>query len=319
MLSETEFEHSLGVEWDEIVRGPPTGHMLYTRAFVRYHGERFEDASLALRDDRGRLVGALPAARDGDDLVASHPGATFGGIGPDGSPAGPAMVEAMTVVTEHYAARGFRRLRYAPVPHIYHRQPSEDDVYALFRLGAPRVRCNLACAIDLATGVARSGRRRRGLAKARREGVEVIEGEELVEELWPLVERNLAERHGVRPVHSVEQMRLLVDRFPGEIAAALARRGDEAVAGVVLFDSPRVRHAQYIASIPLGREVAALDAVFEHCIARAAERGARFFDFGSSTDKGGSVMNDGLHRFKAEFGGGGVAYEHYELDLTTSP
>src|SRR3954466_2118849 len=319
MLSATGFEHSLAVEWDELVRSSPIGHMLHTRAFLSYHGDRFEDASLALRDDRGRLVGVLPAARDGEDLVASHPGATFGGIVHAGVLTGPAMVDAMALVAEHYARRGFRHMRYAPVPHIYHRQPSEDDVYALFRLGARRVRCNLACAVDLATDVARSGRRRRGLAKAHREGVEVIEGEELVEDLWPVVERNLAERHGVRPVHSVEEMRLLVDRFPGEIAVALARRDGEAVAGVVLFDTPRVSHAQYIASIPLGREVAALDAVFEHCIARAAERGARFFDFGSSTDKGGSVMNDGLHRFKAEFGGGGVAYEHYELDLTTSP
>jgi hypothetical protein len=295
------------------------GHMLHTRAFLSYHGDRFEDASLALRDERGRLVGVLPAARDGADLVASHPGATFGGIVHDGSLGGPAMVDAMALVAEHYATLGFRRMRYAPVPYIYHRQPGEDDVYALFRLGAQRVRCNLACAVDLSADVKRSTRRRRGLSKAHREAVEVTEGNELVEDLWPVVESNLAERHGARPVHEVEEMRLLVDRFPGQIAVVLARRGAEAIAGVVLFDTPRVSHAQYIASSPLGREVAALDAVFDHCLTRAAEREMRFFDFGSSTHEGGHTLNASLYRFKGEFGGGGVAYEHYELDLTAAP
>jgi hypothetical protein len=261
-------------------------------------------------------VGVLPAAREGDDLVGSHPGTTFGGIVHDGALTGATMVDAMELVVEEYAARGFRRMRYAPIPHIYHRQPSEDDVYALFRLGARRARCNLACAVDLAVEARRAARRRRGLSKARREGVEVIEGAELVEELWPVVERNLAERHGARPVHEASEMRLLVDRFPGEIAIVLARRGAEAVAGVVLFDTPRVSHAQYIASSPVGRDVAALDAVFDFCLARAAERGVRFFDFGSSTHEGGRTLNESLYRFKAEFGGGGVAYDHYELDLT---
>ena len=319
MLSAEEFEHSLAAEWDELVGRAPMGHMLHTRAFLSYHGDRFEDASLALRDDRGRLVGVLPAARDGADLVASHPGATFGGIVHDGSLGGAAMVDAMALVADRYATHGFRRMRYAPVPLMYHSQPSQDDVYALFRLGARRVRCNLSCAVDLAAGATRSSRRRRGLSKARREAVEVIEGNELVEELWPVVERNLAERHGARPVHGVEEMRLLVDRFPGHIAVVLARRGDEAVAGVVLFDTPRVSHAQYIASSPVGREVAALDAVFDHCLMRAAERGMRFFDFGSSTHEGGHTLNASLYRFKSEFGGGGVAYEHYELDLSAGP
>ena len=100
---------------------------LHTRAFLAYHGDRFEDASLTLADDGGRLVGVMPAAVDPRDRgrVTSHPGATFGGIVHDGSLAGHAMLEALTVVAEHYRDRGFEHLRYAAVPFIYHRQPCE--------------------------------------------------------------------------------------------------------------------------------------------------------------------------------------------------
>jgi hypothetical protein len=311
------YEAPAAAEWDELVAAAPMGTLLHTRIFLGYHGDRFEDASVVIGDGEGRLLGVLPAAVDPDDpaRVASHPGATFGGIVHDGSLVGTAMIESLSSVCDHYRARGFERLGYAPVPSIYHRRPSADDLYALFRRDAVRMRCDLACAVDLEAGAQLSSRRRRGLSKARREGVEVSEGSELIGELWPVVEANLAERYSARPLHSEAEMRMLANRFPEAIVAVLARHGSEAVAGVVLFESPQVSHAQYIGSTAPGNAVGALDAVFEHCLSRAAARGARFFDFGTSNREGGRVLNNGLYRFKAQFGGGGVAYEHYELDL----
>jgi hypothetical protein len=265
-------------------------------------------------------VGVLPAAVDPDDpgRVTSHPGATFGGMVHDGSLGGPAMLRALDAIATHYRHSGFRRLVYAPVPSIYHRRPGGDDLYAMFRAGAERTRCDLSCAVDLEAGAHLSSRRRRGLAKARRAGVELVEGRELVDELWPIVEENLAERHGARPVHSAAELGSLLALFPDHICVAVARLDGEPVAGVVLFDSPRVSHAQYIASTAEGRKVGALDALLDHCIARARSRGARFFDLGTSNRDAGRVLNEGLYEFKAEFGGGGVAYERYELDLSAA-
>jgi hypothetical protein len=228
------------------------------------------------------------------------------------------MIQALTAVARDLRGRGFERLGYAPVPWIYHRRPSADDLYALFRLGAERESCDLACAIDLAEPQSLSSRRKRGLAKARRAGLEVARGTDLIDELWPVVEENLAKRHGARPVHSAAEMRHLAELFPDEIVVAVARREGEPLAGVVLFLSPRVVHAQYIASTEAGNDAAALDLVFDDCIARARGRGARFFDFGTSNREQGRVLNDGLYEFKRQFGGGGVAYERYELDLTTA-
>lgn len=304
--------------WDELVADAPMGMLLHSRAFLGYHGERFEDASVVVHDGRRRLAGVLPAAIDPKDgkRVTSHPGATFGGLVHDGSLAGGATIDALEAVAGHYRERGFTSLRYAPVPFIYHRQPSADDLYALFRLGAERTRCDLSCALDLAAEARLSSRRRRGLSKARREGVEVSEHPDLAAELWPIVEANLAGRHGARPVHALDEMRMLLGLFPEQIAVVVARLRGEPVAGVVLFDSERVSHVQYIASLPAGNDAGALDAVFDRCLARARERGARFFDFGTSNRESGWVLNEGVYAFKAQFGGGGVAYERYDLDLS---
>ena len=114
------------------------------------------------------------------------------------------------------------------------------------------------------------------------------------------------------------ELRELMERLQDEIHLVVARHDGEPVAGVVLFDGPRVSHAQYIASVAAGNRIGALDAVFDHCLTPCADLGARFFDFGTSNREHGLVLNDGLYRFKAQFGGSGVAYEHYELDLSTA-
>src|SRR2546422_83150 len=75
---------------------------------------------------------------------------------------------ALGAVCEIYAEQGFTSLRYKAVPHIYHRMPSADDIYALVQLGARLVRCELSCAIDLSNRGQRSERRRRGEQKAKR-------------------------------------------------------------------------------------------------------------------------------------------------------
>jgi hypothetical protein len=318
VLTASEYQEHEEAEWEELVSRSPMATLLHTRAFLGYHGVRLVDASVVLRDESGAICGVMPAAVVPGEprAVGSHPGATFGGVIHAGALSGAMMIASFSAIASHYLERGFERLRYAPVPFIYHRRPSADDLYALFRVGALRARCDLSCAVDLELGPQLSSRRRRGLSKARREGVEVQEGPELLGELWSVIEANLSERHGARPVHTETELRNLIERLPAAIHIIVARLQGEPVAGVVLFDTPRVSHAQYIASIDAGNRVGALDAVFDHCFRRAAARGARFFDFGTSNREEGRVLNEGLYEFKAQFGSGGVAYEQYELEFS---
>ena len=51
-------------------------------------------------------------------------------------------------------------------------------------------------------------------------------------------------------------------------------------------------------------------------VAEARARGACYFDFGISNEDEGRVLNEGLYRFKYEFGAGSAVHEFYELDLT---
>jgi CelD/BcsL family acetyltransferase involved in cellulose biosynthesis len=313
------FTEDAAHEWDRLCEESVNGTLLHTRRFLSYHGERFNDASLLLYA-AGQLCGVLPAAarRDDPQLVASHPGATYGGIVHDGWLAGNRMVEALATACTHFRKLGFRALAYRPVPHIYAMRPAQDDLYALMRLGATRERCDISCTIDLACRGPISERRRRGFKKASR-SASISHDIGLLPALWAVLEDNLARKHDAEPVHSLEEITLLQSRFPSGIRLCCALVDGNVEAGVVMFNSRNVWHAQYIASSERGYACSALDAVFEGIIAEAARSGARYFDFGTSNEAGGTILNDGLYRFKHEFGGGGVAHEFYRLNLETVP
>jgi CelD/BcsL family acetyltransferase involved in cellulose biosynthesis len=313
-LSVVAFEPAQAETWDRFCQTAVNGTFLHTRRFLSYHGERFEDQSVLIYADND-LVGVLPAARGPDRSVVSHPGATFGGLVHQGWLLGARQILAFEAIAAHFKARGFHRLIYKAVPFGHMTVPAQDDSYALSRAGAYRVRCDLSSAIALDTRRPLSERRRRALRKSAA-AVRVVQGREHLDEVWQTVAATLQREHDTKPVHSLEELRLLADRFPSEIAvyASKSQSGDT-VAGVVLFNSKPMWHAQYIAASEQGYKLSALDAVFATVIDAAAAAGARYFDFGTSNENGGRVLNDGLYRFKSEFGGGGMVHEFFELAL----
>ncbi len=302
--------------WDTLCAAAYGATFLHTRRYLSYHGNRFADRSLVV-EDGARWLGVLPLALDPSNpgLVVSHPGLTYGGMLHDGALRGEAMVQALRLATVELRTQGCTRLRYKAVPHIYALAPAQDDLYALFRLEATRVRSDLSSCIDLAHRLPASERRRRALRKAHEAGLTIEQGREQLARFWPVLEENLVRAHGLKPVHGLAEIETLADRFPRQLRCLVATHEARVVAGLVLYVSPRVVHAQYIAAGEQGQALHAPDLLFQHAIDEAQALGARYFDFGVSTVEQGRVLNEGLHRFKSEFGAGGVVYEHYEVSL----
>lgn len=302
--------------WDEFCERADQSTFLHTRRFLGYHGSRFIDRSLVFEED-GKWVGLLPAAQDRTESnrVVSHPGISYGGVVHCGRLRGEKMVMGLTRAKEYYRAMGYETFVYKAVPTFYHRKPAQDDLYALFRLGAKRVRCDLSAVIDLACRGQLSERRRRCQKRALKSGVVVQTGIQYLHALWDVVVENLASKHRVAPVHTVTEMELLMGCFPNDIMCVCAVKNQQVLAGVILFATPTANHAQYIASSRAGYEVSALEPVIERCIADTSAAGKRWFDFGISTESSGSYLNEGLYDFKTEFGGGGFVHDFFELPL----
>lgn len=299
--------------WDQLVDTSRNGTLLHHRAYMDYHSDRFADCSL-LAFDGQRLLAALPANRDGDTLW-SHQGLTYGGwLLPLRHGDVTVTARVMEAAVEWLHEQGFKRLIYKPVPHIYHRYPCEDDLYVLHRQGAVVWQRLVSTAVDLSCRLPLDRGNRSSLNKALRGGIDVSADDDW-DGYWRLLEDVLAERHNARPVHTVAEMRLLAGRFPDNISLHTARHDGHLLAGVVIYRWGPVWHCQYIAASAEGRESRAPVLLFDRLMREAAEHGCRYFDFGTSNEDGGNVLNEGLVRQKSRLGGRSIVHDIYQLTI----
>lgn len=297
--------------WDAFVDASSSGHFLFRRDYMDYHRDRFEDASLLISDGDA-LVAVLPASRDGDAVI-SHGGLTFGGL-----LSGPQLTTRRTVavigeVIEHLGAAGVRSLVYKAVPHIYHRIPAEEALYALFVHGAVLVRRDCSSAVPQEGRLGYTKGRRSALRKAEKSQLTVVR-DPAFGEFMQMEDEALKRRHGVVPVHTPEEIALLADRFPENIKLFTARSDGELLGGAIVYETATVAHTQYIAGTETGYAEHALDAVIDHLL-EVEYRQKRWFDFGISTTDEGRVLNEGLARNKESYGARAIAYDTYRLDL----
>jgi len=299
--------------WDEFVRKSKNGTFLFYRDYMDYHSDRFEDHSLMIWDDKDRLITLLPANRVERKLI-SHGGLTYGGFITDETMRTPVMLgvfkSVITFLKEHY----FDEVVYKTIPHIYHRIPAEEDLYALFLSPAKLVRRDVLTVCDSKNRLSFQERRRRSIKKAVKNGLTVKESNDY-EQYWAILEENLNSTYGVDPVHSISEIHLLQSRFPNNIKLFGCFKGEVMLGGVVIYESDKVAHVQYIAANEQGKSSGALDLVFDFLLTDFY-REKTFFDFGISNENDGSYLNRGLIDQKEGFGARAVAHDHYVINLT---
>lgn len=299
--------------WDEFVDSSRNGTFLFRRGYMDYHSDRFCDCSWMVSKGE-RLVALLPANLTADGVLQSHGGLTYGGwILPQSHIDGSDILEIFSEATGVWRDMGIRTLDYKPVPHIYCRRPSDEDLYALFRLGATVTECNLSATADLTGHLRFNKLQKRHLAGCGKLDISVEETDDICG-FMAMLEVCLQERHGTSPVHTAAEMELLKSRFPDRIRFFVTKFDGELHAGVCIYDTGLVAHAQYIATTPLGRELNLLTPLFHKLMAEVySDR--RYFDFGISNENHGRYLNSGLLRQKYSYGATGSSYIRCRLDL----
>lgn len=296
--------------WNAVVLKSRTGNFLHLRAYMDYHSDRFVDQSLIiLQDDYPCAV--FPASLHGD-TISSHGGLTYGGLLATMDLRARSTLEVFEKIASHYAAAGRDKLVYKAVPHVFHRYPSEEDLYALFRIGARLQRRDISSVVEIGKAPKYSKGRKWTINKARKADLVVAASDRLDAFHGLLCEQ--ANERGRKVAHTLAELQLLKSRFPDQIVLYEATADGQLQAGVLIYDFGSTVHTQYMGSSELGRANGALDLVISELVNEVyADR--RYFSFGISTEQEGQFLNDGLVAQKEGFGGRGVAHDFYEMDL----
>ncbi|HXG93043.1 MAG TPA: GNAT family N-acetyltransferase [Blastocatellia bacterium] len=299
--------------WDEFIARSKNGTFLFLRDYMDYHRDRFTDHSLLICDDESRLAALLPANIKGTTFI-SHGGLTYGGFITDAAMKAPKMLRVFEAALLYLKSISIERFIYKTIPHIYHGIPAEEDRYALYLCDAKFIRRGVLAVIDARQRLPFQDRRRRGADKAVKNGLVVRQSGDFAE-FWEILKRNLKERYNTIPVHSLEEITVLHSRFPDNIKLFGCYKGEELIGGVVIYESQRVAHVQYIAASDAGRQLGALDLIFSSLVTEVYNQ-KPFFDFGTSDEDDGYILNKGLIDQKEGFGARVIVHDHYEIRLS---
>lgn len=323
MITVTRYTPQKHQTWNEFVKQSRQGTFLFDRNYMDYHQDRFHDHSLMIYY-KDKLYALLPAnevvSASNNEIpqkeLVSHQGLTYGGLLTCNKMTAELTCETFEAIGNYLKQEGFSKLTYKATPWIYHKIPSEEDLYALIHVGKASLSAReISTTILLQNKLRFSEQRRRGVNKAKKNSLIIRQSsQEDVFAFWNILNNNLQQKYHTRPVHSKEELQLLMSRFPENIIGYSVLKDEEVIAGTIIFITPQVIHTQYIGASEKGKEEGALDLLFDYLI-NQKKWNAPYFDFGKSTEDRGNYLNTNLIHQKEGFGGRGVAYDTYEWSL----
>ncbi len=311
-LEITRYSPDMKREWDEFIERSKNGTFLLKRYYMDYHADRFTDHSLFFTKG-GSIQAVMPACKMGNTLAA-HGGLTYGGYIMGRKTSTEDTLHFFQMLSTMLREKGFDELRIKPVPHIYHTLPAEEDLYALFRLNAHLMVRNVSASIFMPDRLIFRKDRKAGARKALRSGITVEESTDYAG-FWKILQDNLASKYGAAPVHTLEEITALAKAFPRNIKLHTAIAPDgEMMGGTVVFITTQTVHTQYISATPEGKLRGAIDILFDRLINETYSN-YRYFDFGTSNEDGGRVLNESLICQKEGFGARAICYDTYSVKI----
>jgi len=116
---------------ERFLRNAKNYHFFFHRDYLAYHGERFEDFSLLIYDEKEKLIALLPANRV-EEKLWTHQGLTYGGFVVNDNMKMETMLEIFEAVKAYLHEEAISAVVYKTIPYIHHLKPAEEDRYALF-------------------------------------------------------------------------------------------------------------------------------------------------------------------------------------------
>jgi lipid II:glycine glycyltransferase (peptidoglycan interpeptide bridge formation enzyme) len=310
MIEVVDYTSEWKDRWDQFVLESNNGTIFHLQKFLGYHIDRTFEWSHILFLHRGEILAVLPGARMGTTLE-SPIGASYGSfvtryISFDTALA---LVDAFS---QYCREHQFERALLTPPPFIYQSHISQNIDYALAYRGFQYDKHYISHAISLTESNSLSAFQstvRRYVRKYVREREITTEISNDLDAFYPILIKN-KERHGMKPTHSLAELKRLQRLFPERIVLFLVHRNARPIAGSLVFVcNKRVALCFYNMLLYEFERLRPIHAVMYEVVRWAAEKGFGWLDLGVSQDTHAEnqmtpAMN--LIRFKEKFNARGI-------------
>lgn len=298
-------------EWDTFVATAKNATFLFNRDFMDYHSDRFEDFSL-LVFKKDTLFALLPANRN-EDTVYSHQGLTYGGLVLQKNAKLLDTFDAFKALLAYLNRENLKALEVKILPSFYTSLPSDELSYFMFRAGAVLQKRDVVMLIPYANALGFQKNRREGINKAKRNKLE-IRVDDNYKIFWEeILIPNLKRRHDAAPVHNLKEIERLASRFPENIRQVNVYKNNKIVAGTTVFLTKTTVHPQYVSANTSKNSYGSLDLLYDF-VMRHFQDNRSYFDFNTSSESDGKVLNKGLLFWKESCGARTFSIDTYVVD-----
>lgn len=300
--------------WDAFVESAKNATFLFHRDFMDYHSDRFEDYSLMVYKE-DTLFALLPANRKGD-TVYSHQGLTYGSFILQEDAKLLDSFQAFKSLLYYLNIQGVSHLDMRIIPSFYNTLPSDELEYFMYKAGAALIKRDVIMLVDFRNKKRFQKNRREGINKAVRNNLRI----EIVtnfEGFWnEILIPNLKGKHEASPVHSLEEITLLASRFPKQILQVNVYKENKIVAGSTVFLTKTTIHPQYVSGNEDKNADGSLDFLYDFLINNWVND-KYYFDFNTSSEKNGTVLNQGLIFWKETCGARSFVTNNYIVETSS--
>lgn len=298
-------------EWNAFVFKAKNATFLFHRDFMEYHQDRFDDFSLMVYY-KEKLVALLPANISNQE-VYSHQGLTYGSFIVNEEIKLLEVFGAFKKMLQYLYLNKIKKVNIKMIPSFYNSQLSDELEYILFKANATLVKRDALMVIDYKNQIPFQKKRREGINKAKRHNLTIQVNNDF-ESFWKdILQPNLVNRYNVFPVHTIEEIKFLANKFPENIKQINVYKENRLVAGTTLFITKTTLHPQYVSANKEKNKLGSLDFLYNYLINEFPEK-RMYFDFNTSSENNGDVLNSGLVFWKESCGARTFVSNNYELE-----
>ncbi len=310
LYEESDFEL-----WNAFIDKAKNATFLFHRDFMEYHNDRFSDFSLIVESEN-KWMAVLPANVVGNQ-VFSHQGLTYGGLVYDEKLKLISVIQVFNSILNFLHINNKETLQLKLLPGFYANLANEELNYALFLAEAKLIRRDTNAVIDLQQKFSIAKGRMQGVKKAEKFNLTIKE-ESNFESFWnQILIPNLELNYEAKPVHTLEEIQNLRNKFPSNIRQFNVYHEDKIVAGTTIFETKNVAHAQYISGNEDKATLGSVDFLY-HELITSVFKDKRYFDFGISNENQGRNLNHGLSYWKESFGAHISVQDYYEVSTANA-
>jgi hypothetical protein len=297
--------------WENVIKDSQQSTLFHEPKFLSYHGDRFDEHHLLIKKG-SEPIGLIPQAKSSNNIMKSPYGASYGGFLTKSNLSYSDATKLMNAYLDYLKELKINQSWITPPLNRYFQSKSDTLNFVMLEHGYQIAKSEITSMVPLAdyhivSKIMSAYRKTKGMSEFK-----MIKNDD-ISLFWTLLEKTY-EKHGKAPTHSLNEFKILNERYPDRIYVDIAYFEDKPIAGIAYFHiTENVVMSFYHAQDDSYSKLNGQSCILIDKLSDLKAEGLSFYDYGTSTEN--MIARPNLFKFKENLGAIGIFRHTYSLKL----